>query len=224
MERPRVVFDTEDYPLRRFAKGTTILHQGEVPRSATVIKTGTVKAYSISSLGEERIVSFYSTGEVLPTTWLIGTASNSLFYHEAMTDVSAFQIPRTDLLQQVESNEKLRTQLMRYYMSNYVGSLMRITALEQQRAADKIAYMLYCLVMQYGSETKPGVYLIRVHLTHQTFADLVGVTRETASLELHKLKAKKIITYREKEYIVNKKLLVDLIGEDNFRMLAGPGR
>ena len=60
------------YPVRTFRKGEIIIFQGEAPRSAYVVKTGTVKAYNLSVGGDEKPVAFYSADAIFPEAWVYG--------------------------------------------------------------------------------------------------------------------------------------------------------
>lgn len=210
----------DSYPMRKFSKGSTILHQGEVPRSVYVIRRGVVKVYTISHSGEEQIATFYTEGDIMPATWLNERLTSSLYYHEAMTDCLISVIPRQDLLQLSKESASFKRYLTRYYMTNYVSSLMRITALQQPRATDKVLYTLYYLLINYGSEPKDDVYELGITLTQQMIANLVGLTRETTSIELQKLKRNGVLSISRKHYSIKRSALVNLIGEDNFRELA----
>jgi CRP-like cAMP-binding protein len=104
-----------------------------------------------------------------------------------------------------------------YFAANYIGLMMRVTALEQSRASEKIMFTLYYLLFRYGKEVKPSNYKLSLDLTHTIIASLIGLTRETTSTELHKLKRQKILTYTAKEYVINKKALEQALGEDSFK-------
>src|SRR5690606_40243162 len=52
----------ERHPVKQFKKGEIIIFQGEAPRSAFVVKSGTVKAYNLSVGGDEKPVAFYDAG------------------------------------------------------------------------------------------------------------------------------------------------------------------
>ena len=68
---------------RAIRKRTIVLYQGEVPRSGYIVKSGTLKVYRINRYGEEQIVGFRTTGELMPETWLFGKTSGTLYYYEA---------------------------------------------------------------------------------------------------------------------------------------------
>ena len=68
--------------MRLVRKGANILFQGEIPRSALIVRDGIVRAYTITSTGEERVVALYGKGDVFPLTWVLGETTNTLFYYE----------------------------------------------------------------------------------------------------------------------------------------------
>lgn len=203
-------------PLRKFHKGRIVLYQGEIPQYTFFIKKGVIKAYSITQLGEEKIATFLTDDEVF-SSFLPGKKNlAALYYYEALTDCEIYLIPREKLMNYLESNPTAMMEMLKYSMVNYTSSLMRVTALQQPKAQDKIAYVLYHLMQRYGIEDKNGLYEIGIHLTHQTIASYIGLTRETIALELSKLKRKNIISYKNQRYIVDKDKLLNLINEDSL--------
>jgi CRP-like cAMP-binding protein len=109
--------------------------------------------------------------------------------------------------------------LLKYTVNQYTALLLRITALEQSKAAEKIAFTLYYLVFRYGIEKQPGIFTIDIRMTQIMIASFVGLTRESTTINLRLLKKKKIIEYDSFTYIVNKENLEKFIGEDNFKDL-----
>lgn len=200
---------------RTFKKGSVLLYQGEAPRMAYVIKTGHVKAYSINNAGEEQIVTFHSGTDMFPSPWIFGKTSTTLYYYETFSDCEVLTMPRDVLIAQLQKNEH-RGDLVDYLATNYIGLLMRVTALEQSRAREKIMLTLYHLLFRYGTESKPGIFTINLPLTHSIIASLVGLTRETTTAELNILKQQGVIQYSKRTYRVRKKQLERAIGEENF--------
>jgi CRP/FNR family transcriptional regulator len=203
---------------RRFDTGSTIIYQGEVPRSATILTKGIVRVFSISPQGEEQIVTFHVAGEFFPTAWVFGKAPGTLFFYEALTDCEVAMCDRADLIEFMISEPSRNKALIDYFATNYAASMIRVNALEQPKARDKLVYTLYYLCQRYGKSDTNRIK-IPLTLTHQNFASLVGLTRETTAIEMNKLKSEKIISYNQQEYIVNRERLLDILGEDSFRNL-----
>lgn len=204
---------------RSVKKHTVLLYQGEVPRSAYFIQSGTIKAYSINSAGNEQIVAFYVAGDLLPLSWVFGPVNSTLYYYEAMTDCELIAFDRTFLQQTMKSDQDFLQKVFAYSMQNYTSAQMRITALEQSRANEKLMFTLYYLVFRYGVELKENIYAVRLGLTHAVIAEMVGLTRETTAVELNKLKKSGAIQYSSKEYVIDRKILERMMGEDSFSSL-----
>jgi CRP/FNR family transcriptional regulator, cyclic AMP receptor protein len=203
---------------RTFKKGSVVLYQGEAPRMAYIIKTGTIKVYTINNAGEEQIVTMHGAGDMFPSPWLFNKASVSLYYYETIVNTTILTVPR-DVLRKMLFLPKYMPMTVDYLVTNYTGMLMRTTALEQSRASEKIMFTMYYLMTRYGQQVKEGMYEIQLPLTHNTIASLVGLTRETTTTELNRLKRQKVVKYARHLYTVDKPRLERLLGEDSFAEL-----
>jgi len=205
---------------KRFRQGNILVYQGEVPRSAYIVKSGIVKLYNITAQGDERIATFKLPGDIFPTTWSFDKNPAAFYYYEAQTDGEMYVVPTEEFRSFVRDNLEATRAIADHYLGHYAGALMRITALEQPKAADKVLYTLYYLMQVYGKESLGGMIRIDMSLTQQMIADLIGLTRETTAAELVKLKKKGILKYRGREYSLDRAKLVLTLGEDNFKDLA----
>jgi CRP/FNR family transcriptional regulator len=201
---------------RAIRKRTIVLYQGEVPRSGYLVKSGTLKMYRINRFGEEQIVGFRTAGELLPETWLLGKTSSTLYYYEALEDCELLSFDKQSFAAALEHSTDLKAKLYDYLVSNHTALLVQVTALNQSRAADKLALMLYYLLFRYGHEEKPGEFHISLNLTHTIIGSLIGVTRETMSVELGKLRRKGVIDYGSKHFVIHKEELARLLGDESF--------
>lgn len=205
---------------RTFKQGSTILYQGEVPRSACILTKGVVRVYSISSQGEDQIVSIHRRGEFFPTSWIFQKSTGAMFFYEALTDCEVSFAPRDELIEFMSATPERSKALLDYFATNYAASLIRINALEQPKARDKLVYTLYYLCQRFGKSLTTGKIEIPIALTHQNFANLVGITRETTAMEMSRLKKQGILTYRKQKYTVNIDKLVEQVGEESFKSVS----
>lgn len=186
----------EKYPLKTYAKGEIIIFQGEAPRSSFVVQTGTVKAYNISVSGDEKPVGFYGTLDAFPGMWIYDQAPSSIYYYEAFTDeVTLRLVPKNDYLTFIGSHRDIMLFELKRYVADQLAKSMRLNALQHSKAGDKLVYTLHYLALKHGSKLPDGRQQIDLHLTHQDFANLTGLTRETAATELNKLKHSGVIDY-----------------------------
>ncbi len=186
----------DKHPTKTYNKGEIIVFQGEAPRGAFVVKTGTVKAYNLSINGDEKPVSFFSVNSTFPGPWVYGKMPNSIYYYEAFTpQVSLYLVNREEYVNFIKSHPPLIYQELERYLIDELGKSMRLNALQHSRASDKLLYTLHYLALSHGKTIGPQKIEILLDLTHQDFANLTGLTRETAATELNKLKHAGIIDY-----------------------------
>ena len=201
---------------RIIKKRTILIYQGEVPRQAYIVKSGAFKAYHLNKMGEEQITGFRTSGDLFPETWLFGKTSSALYYYEALEDSIVYSVEKSTLLALVDKHTSLQRKMLDYFVNNYTSLLMQINALEQSRAAEKLLLMLYYLRFRYGKETKPGEYHLSISLTHTTLAGLLGLTRETTTIELGRLKRKDIINYNGREFVIFQRNLESKLALEGF--------
>lgn len=188
------------HPTKTFKKGEIIIFQGEAPRSAFVVKSGTVKAYNLSVAGDEKPVAFYSADAVFPSAWVYGKIPSSIYYYEALTpEVVLYTLEPEAFVKFVKSRPELLYKELERYLMDQLGNSMRLNALQHSRASDKLLYSLHYLALSHGKRVAPQEVEITLDLTHQDFANLTGLTRETAATELNKLKHSGVISYGKRE-------------------------
>lgn len=205
--------------MRVVKKGANVLFQGEIPRKAMIVRDGFVRAYTITSSGDERVVAIYGKGDILPLSWILGETTNALFYYDAITETRLMTFSKEDFHSVLEDPACMRA-VLRFVGNQYTALLLRITGLEQSRAVEKIGFTLYYLLFRYGVEKSTGVYVIELKLSQLMISNLVGLTRESSTKNLKVLKDKGIISYTSSTYTVDKLKLEQFLGEDSFRDLA----
>lgn len=206
--------------LRRIDRGTVLLYQGEVPQHAFIVQRGLMRAYTISPSGEERITNLYGVGDIIPIAWIFGESSLALFYYEAVSDSTLLQVDRQKFVGIIDGDPELTRAMLRYSVRETTAQMIRITALEQSTAAEKIALTLYYLLIRHGQQVRPGLYVIKIRLTQAMIANLVGLTRESTAINLKTLRQEKIISYGNFTYTIDKAALERFVGEDSFKDLT----
>jgi len=206
----------DDHPVRTYKKGEIIIFQGEEPRQAFVVKKGTVKAYNLSIGGDEKPVAFYTSGSNFPRAWVYGKIPSAIYYYEAFTpEVELYLVNREELSSFVKSQPALLFSELEKLIVDNLGSSMRLNALQHSRASDKLLYTLHYLALSHGHEVGAKEIEIDLDLTHQDFANLTGLTRETAATELNKLKRAKVIDYdKHSRYRLHLDQLMHLLNDE----------
>ncbi len=191
------------YPVKKYTKGSVILHQGDIPSAVHVIKSGFVKVYNITAKGEERPLLFDITYEAFPIGWIFDKINRAYFYYEAFSDVELYLVPKEEYVDYLKTQPEAMWRALDYYVERHIGYQLRMHALEQSKAREKILYTFEFLVRRFGQKGPSNKVAIDLPITQQDFANFVGLTRETTSLELNKLQREGVITYHKQSYQVD---------------------
>lgn len=181
------------YKSLNFKRGEIILRAGDPPLGLYYLKRGFARVYSISRNGEELTLIIFKAGDFFPIIWAINNTQNDYFV-EAMTACTLVRVPREDFVEFVTSNPDVNFDLTRRTSVRLGGLMRRMEYLVFGNANNKIASILLICAERFGRQ-KGGKVVIEVPLTHSDIASLVGLTRETASIEMKKLEKSGLIGY-----------------------------
>lgn len=177
-----------------YKKGETILRAGEEPRGVYFLKKGYVRLYSVSEDAQELTLIIYKPNDFFPLNWTFNKAGYSYFL-EAMGHVEVYQVPREEFIKFVKTNGDVLFELTSRIVVRMWGLLQRMEYMVFGNAYTKVASIISICAERFGVMDKEGV-VIGVILTHKDIANLLGMARETVSIEIKKLEKMGIITYQ----------------------------
>lgn len=201
------------YPCQTYKKGETILLKGDEPKHLYIIESGLVKTYTITAKGDERLVSIDRRGEDFPVGYALHLIDKSQYFYEAFTRCTIRLVPREQYLAHLHSNVESMYKRQVNMTMLLLSTLSRVHALEQSNASDKIAYTLLYMADQLGVILRPYTTRLKISVTQQEIADSLGLTRETASIELRKLEMMKLIAHSRKNYVLHTERLKKYLDE-----------
>lgn len=204
----------QNYHVRKFDKGELILVQGETPQAALIIKKGVVKTYNITIHGEEKPLSFDIQEQVIPLAWVFGKVKGAPYYYEAFTRCEVYCVPRDDFTEYIRSDTSRLMALLEMSIMQGFNAQLRMNALEQSKAVDKVLHTIHYLCLSFGIDVKQNMVRIQIPLTQQDVANFIGLTRETTGIELKKLQRTGVLSYRHQNYIVRTDRLNALLDEE----------
>ena len=202
---------TERCPSESFEKGQTLLLKDDIPKSVYVIKSGTVRAYIITHDGAERLVALHGPGDDLPVGFGFGLVKSSRYFYEAYSDCRISYVPRKEFEACLRADPEAMYEWHIRAETLIMATFSRINALEQPRAGDKVAFMMFYMATQVGVRLRPHKTRLKLTVTQQEIADSLGLSRETASNEIRKLELKKVISHTRKNYVLYMERLRDYL-------------
>jgi CRP-like cAMP-binding protein len=204
-----------NFPTLRVAKGDILFQQSDIPTVGYAIKRGVVRICNINASGSEKIISFKVTDEPLPICWIFSKTTTALFFYQAHTNCELYIIKKEDFNAHLLKDQNFSLAILDIMANAYVNASLQVDALVQTRAALKLLYAFRHLCLRYGKIIEENRVRIQIPLTQQELANYTGLTRETTTLELNKLKVAGIVFYRHRYYTVNTQKVNNLI-EDEY--------
>jgi CRP-like cAMP-binding protein len=183
-----------------YKKGEVILRGGDIPQGVYFIDKGYVKDYSISKDGEELTLIVFKPEDFFPMQWVFNNKPNG-HYYETMTEALLWRCPKKDFIAFIEANPEIFFELTSHILIRMGGLMQRMEYLAFGNAYEKVASILLICAERFGKKEGEKM-VIQVSLTHRDIASLLGLARETVSIEIKKLERKNLITYRGRHLVV----------------------
>ena len=191
------------YTSLKYDKNERILRENETPSGVFYISKGVVRMYLISEEGNELTTIMHPGGSIFPMRWVLNNQPN-IYNYQAMTEIEVWRAPREAFLQFLQENNDVMLYLTEQIMFDLGALIYRMQHIVFGNAHAKVASIVLTAAKRFGQQDpKTKLYVVQVPLTHQQIADSAGITRETASLEMKKLKDEGIISYKGRSIIIN---------------------
>lgn len=189
------------FRLLTYKKGETILHAQDSPQGVFYLEEGFIRQFATAEAGDELTLIIFKPGDFFPLRWALGGVEGT-YSIEAMTNVVVWRAPRQEFQEFVKSNPDILFHLTQRVLVRLGGLLSRMEYLTFGNAYEKVASIVAICAERFGK--KEGRHIVvQVPLTHQDIAFLVGIARETTSVELKKLEKKGLIAFRNRLLVVH---------------------
>lgn len=175
-----------------YPKGSLLFVEGEEPRGVFILCSGRAKLTTSSTEGKTLIVKIAEPGEVLgASATILGKP-----YEVSAETIEPSQlnfIKREDFLKYLNSHAEACLHTAQQLSEKYHSAQREIRSLGlSQTTSEKLARLLLDWCERGGEQTTKGIR-IKVLLTHEEIAQMIGTTRETVTRLLSDFKKKKII-------------------------------
>lgn len=201
------------FPTKSFEKGATILLKEETPEVVYSVRSGFVKGYDIDASGGEQLVWLGAKGDFFPMTWVLSISYNVQYFFSAFTDVVLHAIDRKQFLEFLHSNHSALFEVTKRLAARLADASRHLNATEKTKAEDKIIHSLYFLSLRFGNLTQANSdeREVALPLTHQDIGSLLGLTRETVTTTLKRLKDQGLIDYDKDRFVIRQQQLEALL-------------
>ena len=195
-ERLRTSLDQETYDLasnslkeKTYKKGECIFDDGEFPKGVYFITKGTIKLSKSGTFGKDQILRFIKEGDLVGYRSIL-SGEDFQARAEAMNDVSATFVPAAVFLKLLEEDPKISYAMLQKIAYELGESSKTITFLAQKTVRERLAEVLLLLEHKLGADQEG---YIKISLTREEIANLVGTATESAIRLISEFKSDKLI-------------------------------
>ncbi|OGG12908.1 hypothetical protein A2773_01720 [Candidatus Gottesmanbacteria bacterium RIFCSPHIGHO2_01_FULL_39_10] len=185
----------KQFKLRSYKKGEILIRSDDDPQGIFCLTKGYVRQYTLSKAGIELTLHILKPISYFPMVWAINGTPN-VYNFEALTDVEVGRAPKDKVVNFIKDKPKVIFELMSELLEDYAETLTRVEHLVFSDAYRRVISVLLYIAKHFGDNDGKQIR-VGNRFTHQDIATLVGVARETASIEMVKLEKKGLLDYSD---------------------------
>ena len=178
-----------------YKKHHVLIQANQNPDAIYKVESGQVVQYDISEQGNKVIINTYKSPAYFPMSWAVNRTPN-IYNYQTVTDTIVRKAPAEEAITFIKTNPDVLYELLsRVYLGREV-MMRRMAHSMAGNAKTRLLFELLLEAQRFGQKhanVKGLVVPIRVN----DLADRTGLTRETVSRELAKMKSLGITTSRK---------------------------
>lgn len=173
----------------RHDAGAELAAEARPVESYANVMRGVVKLSKVLEDGRQQIVGLQFAPDFLGRLF----SEESAVTAEAASDVDLCRVPKAALERLVAENPALEHRLMQQALRELDEAREWMVTLGRKTASEKVASFLYLIATQFDPTAGGGRRAFDLPLTRTDIADFLGLTIETVSRQLSKLRAERIV-------------------------------
>jgi CRP/FNR family transcriptional regulator len=194
-----------------YPKGAMLFIEGQQPRGVFVLCTGKVKLSTSSREGKTIITKISDGGDVLGLNAVISNVPYEVTA-EMMEPGQANFIPRDSLMQFLRKFPEVSMRVAQQLSRNYYTAYDEIRTLGLAASpSEKFAKLLLSWSSKNAQED--GSAQIKLTLTHEEVAEIIGTTRETVSRLFSEFKKKQLMQLKGTTLVIGSRFALEKIAQ-----------
>ncbi len=199
-QQEKLISFFQKYKKVSYKKGRIIINSQDTPQGVYYVQKGFVKDSADSRDGKSITLILFKEGDIFPYNWVFNDIQNFHTF-ESYTDSTILRAPKEEFVEFLLKNPDVSLAVTQRILLRLRGILQRLQDFAFGSAYERISSILVITAERFGEKQKDGIR-ITIPLSHREIAELVGITRETASIEIKKLEKDNIILRKSKYYLV----------------------
>lgn len=187
------------FPSQKYEKNTLLFKPGDKFENIYFMKSGYVRVYSKDDSGE-------NTLNIFKPLFLLSiihyyTSSRNDLYLRTLTPAEFYVVTKKEFKDLLAKNPNMSAIIMDFFSNSLLLYLTNQGNIINGTAINKVASVLLQIIHDYG-DTKNGHLVVNFPATHRIVASLIGLTRETTSVQMSKLQKMGIISTKRNLFTV----------------------
>lgn len=186
--------------IREYKRGEYLWREGEPAEALTLIVQGRVKVVRETGGAGDVIIEIFGEGEPVGAI----AVYNYMPYPAGaacLEPVTLLSIPRRDYFELLDRHPEVARALIRELTKLVLALARKVEEMRGQRVEVRIAQLFLTLAERMGAEIRAGTE-IRIHLSRQEIADLVGTTVESAIRVLSRWGRERLVITGEGRFVI----------------------
>ena len=171
--------------IRKVPRGSPIYLPADDADGVLLVTSGRVKICGFSVDGRQSILAFIEPGELFGELAVLDESARDE-YAEAVEASSVILIPADEIRRLMAAHAEVSLGVTKLVGLRRRRIERRLKYLLFRSNRERLIHLLLELAEQYGFETADGIAL-RIKLSHQDLANIIGSTRETVTVVLGEL-------------------------------------
>ncbi len=187
------------FPTKKISKNSIIFNPGDKVEDVYFMKSGFIRVYTKTPFGENTLNIFKPLFMVSVMHSLVNQRND--LYIQALTPIEVYIAPKAEFDKFQKNNPEIKALIMEFFTSSMLRYLTNQGNIINGNAINKVASVLLQLVHEYG-DVKNDQLVVNFPATHRVVANIVGLTRETTSVQMSKLQKLGVISTKRTQFTV----------------------
>jgi CRP-like cAMP-binding protein len=185
---------------RSFPRNTPVYLPLDAADSVFLLASGRVKICHLTPDGKQSILAFIEPGELFGELAVFESGAREE-YAETTDPSTVVMIPGDEMQRLLSEHPVVSLNLTRMMGLRRKRVERRLKNLLFLSNRDRLTHLLLELAEQYGERTQEGLRL-RIRLSHQDLANVIGSTRETVTMTLGDMAADGLISVGRRSILI----------------------
>lgn len=189
-----------------YRRKTKLFVEGEKPRGIFILRTGSAKLTTCSTVGKTIIIRLAEPGDVLGLNAVVSNRPYGVTAEMMATGRVDF-IPRDSLLRLMKANEDFAFVVAEQLSASYYPLYDTVRSFGlATHPVERVAKLLLAWTTPRDNDGSAGDRSFKLPLTHQEIADNIGSTRQTVTKIFSELRRNRLLGSQGGELVIMNRL------------------